>query len=77
MQYQVTEQHFTNQKSIIFLFQNFFIKKQMKILPENLKFVRRIDPQPQIFSEIKRIGRALYRYKSESLTNAHLFIMIT
>ena len=37
-----------------------------------LKFLRRIDPQPQISSEIKNIGRALYFYKSELSTNVHI-----
>ena len=38
-----------------------------------LKFVRRIDWQPQIFSGNKNIERTLYLYKSESSTNVHIF----
>ena len=34
--------------------------------------MRRIDPQPQCFSENKNIGRALYLYKSESSANIHI-----
>ena len=37
-----------------------------------LKFVRKVELQPNTFTENGNIGRALYLYKSESSTNAHL-----
>ena len=56
----------------------FFHEKANENFVRKLKFVRRIDLQPQIFSGNKNIGGALYLYKSESLTNVHiLFIMVT
>ena len=50
----------------------FFHEKANGNFVGKLKFVRRIDPQPQCFSENKNIGRALYLYKSESSANIHI-----
>ena len=51
------------------MFQNFFTKKHFA---GKLKFVRSIELQPNIFTENKNVGRAVYLYKSESSINVHI-----
>ena len=50
----------------------FFHEKANENFVRKLKFVRRIDPLSKNFSEVKNIGRALFLYKSELLTNVHI-----
>ena len=50
----------------------FFHEKANENFVRKLKFARRIDPLSKNFSEVKNIGRALFLYKSELLTNVQI-----
>ena len=65
-------QSFYESKVDHWLVPKFFHEKANEHFVGKLKFVRRIQPQPNIFTENKNVGRALYLYKSESSINVHI-----
>ena len=72
MRYQVAKQYIFESKVGQLLVTKIFHDAAIRNFVEKLKLIKKIEPQPNIFSENKSIGRALYLYKSGSATNVHV-----